>query len=139
MTNESKAIANTATVQAIYSAFARGDVAAIQECVTESTHWSFNGASEHVSWHQEVNGRAEVPRFFAAIGANADFAAFDPRVFVSEGSHVVVRLHLDYTVRSTGKRVDEEQVHWWTFDATGKVESMMHFEDTAQVIAANRS
>lgn len=51
---------------------------------------------------------------------------------------MVVLLHLAYTVKKTGKKVDEEQVQWWTFNKEGKEQSLRHFEDTARVIAANQ-
>jgi hypothetical protein len=45
-------------------------------------------------------------------------------------------VRIAYGVKKTGKKVDEEQIHWWTLDDGGKVSRMPHYEDTAQVLAA---
>ena len=45
---------------------------------------------------------------------------------------------MQYVVKHTKKRVDQEQLHWWTV-RDGKIDRLRHFEDTAQVIAAWKS
>lgn len=47
-----------------------------------------------------------------------------------------VPLRIAYSVKDTGKQVDEEQLQWWTCDDSGKVVGLQHYEDTAQVLAA---
>jgi ketosteroid isomerase-like protein len=63
--------------------------------------------------------------------------AFEPHGFIASGADVVAHLRLAYTVKKTGRRVDEEQLQWWSL-ADGRVTRLRHFEDTAQVIAAWR-
>jgi ketosteroid isomerase-like protein len=46
---------------------------------------------------------------------------------------VVVKLRIAYTVKRSGRRVDEEQVQWWTFDDAGRVSGLRHYEDTAAI------
>ena len=53
------------------------------------------------------------------------------------GDDVVAHIRFAFTVKRTGKRVDQEQLHWWTVQ-DGKVARLRHFEDTAQVIDAWR-
>ena len=68
--------------------------------------------------------------------SNADIKAFEPKAFMDSGDSVIVHLHLEYTVKKTGKSVKEDQLQWWTLDRQGKINGLMHFEDTAQVVKA---
>ena len=129
---------NAATVQQIYAAFGRGDVKTILERVVDDTRWDFNGGSGQVPWHKPVTGKASLPDFFGAFGGNVTLATFEPTTFATVGPHVAVRVRIAYTVKRTGKQVEQEQVHWWTFNDAGRVVALRHFEDTAAVIAANR-
>jgi uncharacterized protein len=125
------------TIQAIYEAFGRGDVATILARVRPDTHWDFAGGSPEVAWHLPVNGATELPGFFKALSDNVAIERFEPREFVHCGPHVMVDVHIAYVVRKTGVRVEMDQIHWWTLD-DGKILRLRHYEDTAQVVAANR-
>jgi ketosteroid isomerase-like protein len=83
-----------------------------------------------------VTGRNEVPRFLAAFSENVQLAAFEPKLFVHSGDHVIAHIHIAYTVRRTGKAVDMDQLHWWAL-RDGKVTRLRHFDDTAAVLAAH--
>lgn len=126
---------NVKTVQAIYQAFGKGDITAILSSVTDDTKWGFNGARQEIPWHKQVHNKTELPEFFQAFGRNVEIHVFEPRKFVAQGDDVVAEIALEYTVKKTGKRVREEQLHWWTL-RDGKVARLQHFEDTAQVAAA---
>jgi ketosteroid isomerase-like protein len=126
---------NVQTIQALYAAFGKGDVPSILTLITEDGEFSFAGASPAVPWHGPWRGSAGISRFFTAIAEGVEFRAFEPLAFTSGGDSVAVRLRLAYRVRGSGRLVDEHQVHWWTL-RDGKVCSLVHFEDTAQVIAA---
>jgi ketosteroid isomerase-like protein len=130
MTNE-----NTKLIQSIYEAFGRGDVPFIAARVRPDARWDFNVTNSDVPWHVPVTGPAEVPKFLAAFVENVTLEAFEPRQLIASGDEVIAHIRLAYTVRRTGKRVDEEQLHWWTL-RDGKVARLRHFEDTAQVIRA---
>lgn len=58
-----------------------------------------------------------LPRFFGAMAANLTFEAFEPTTLVPSGNHVVVQMQLAFTVHWTGRKIDEEQLDWWTPDA----------------------
>lgn len=128
--------ANRKTIEAVYAAFGRGDVPFILERVTDATHWDFSVATSDVPWHAPVASKRELPGFFQAMGEHLSFEAFEPRAFVTDARCVVVRLRVAYQVKRTGKRVDEEQVQWWTFDEAGRITGLRHYEDTAAVRAA---
>lgn len=127
---------NVKTIQAIFAAFGRGDVATVLANVTDDTAWGFNGGRREVAWHGPWRGKNELPGFFQAMGEHMGIIAFEPRAFHAAGDHVFVPLRIAYTVKRTGKKVDEEQLQWWTCDAAGKVVRLQHYEDTAQVLAA---
>jgi ketosteroid isomerase-like protein len=128
--------ANVKTIQTIYGAFGRGDIPTILASVTDDTEWTFNGAQpKTVPWHEPYRGKGALPKFFAAMSENLAIEAFEPRAFIGSGDQVVVHVRIAYTVRKTNRRVDEEQLHWWTL-AGGKVRRLIHFEDTRQVTEA---
>jgi len=56
--------ANQKTVEAVYSAFGRGDVPFILERVTEGTRWDFSVGTSDVPWHGPFTSRADLSRFF---------------------------------------------------------------------------
>lgn len=125
--------ANKQTIQAVYGAFGRGDVDFIVQRVSEGTHWDFSVAASDVPWHAPVKGKAALPKFFQSMGENLEFEAFEPRAFLTDGRDVVVKLRIAYKVKKTGRRVDEEQVQWWSFDDAGRIAGLRHYEDTAMV------
>ena len=131
--------ANQQTIEAVYAAFGRGDVPFILQRVNERTRWDFSIAASDVPWHVPVGSKEELPRFFQAMGEHVTFEAFEPRAFLTAGRDVVVKLRVAYTVKRTGKRVDEEQVQWWSFDDAGRIASLRHYEDTAMVRDAWRA
>jgi len=120
----------------MYEAFGRGDIPGVLEHVAENIAWDFNGGRSEVPWHAPAAGRPELLRFFEAFGSSVEVTAFVPREFMPSGPHVLVDIHIEYTVRKTGKRVVQDQIHWWTFNEQHQVTRMRHFEDTAQVLAA---
>ncbi len=128
---------NTQLIQAIYEAFGRGDVSFIASKVKPDARWDFNVTKSDVPWHVPVTGPSEVPKFLGAFVENVALEAFEPRKFMATDEEVVVHVRIAYTVKRTGQRVDQDQLHWWTV-RDGKIARLRHFEDTAQVIAAFR-
>ncbi len=125
-------MSHTETVQAIYQAFGRGDVAAILEHLAEDVEWEYGVNSTDVPWLQPRRGRAGVVGFFEALGA-LDFQRFQPTALLEQGNVVVALLDLEATVRGTGRRVlEEDEVHIWRFDRAGKVRRFRHRADTHQ-------
>src|SRR5690242_1066754 len=108
--------ANQRTIESVYQAFGRGDIPFILDRVSEGTQWDFSVAGDDVPWHRPTRSRAELPRFFEALAEHVAFETFEPRSFVTDGRDVVVKLRLAYTVKRSGRKVDEEQVQWWSFD-----------------------
>ena len=128
-------IPNTALIQEIYAAFGRGDAPFIAANVRPEAVWDFNVSKSAVPWHAPALGPTGVPKFLAAFVENVQLEAFEPRRFIAVGDEVIAHIRIAYLVKRTGRRVDQEQLHWWTV-RDGKIVRLRHFEDTAQVIAA---
>jgi ketosteroid isomerase-like protein len=45
---------------------------------------------------------------------------------------VAVVIGVTLTLKSTGKRVEDTEIHLWTFGPDGKVVALRHFLDTLQ-------
>jgi ketosteroid isomerase-like protein len=129
--------ANIQTIQAIYGAFGRGDVPAILERLADNAVFSFNSASPVLPWHQTFEGKRAIPGFFTALAENTTVRSFEPRAFAAGDRHVAVAVHFEHVLKN-GRAVVEDQVHWWTFDAHGKIARLVHFTDTAALAAAAR-
>jgi hypothetical protein len=88
--------------------------------VRPEARWDFNVTRSDVPWHIPVMGPTEIPTFLAALGENVAMEAFEPKQFIVMGDDVVAHIRFAFTVKRTGKRVDQEQLHWWTVQG-GKV------------------
>jgi uncharacterized protein len=125
-------VAYVQTVQRIYQAFGQGDVTAVLEQLAEDVEWEYGVNSTDVPWLQPRRGRADVAHFFEALKA-LDLHNFQPTAFLEDGNVVVTLVDLEATVRSTGRRVlEEDEVHIWRFDQAGKVSRFRHRVDTHQ-------
>ena len=122
------------TIQSIYAAFGRGDVAAILSQAADDVQWRVIGSSAY-PLHKPFHGKAGGVEFFTTIAANEDFSEFAPISFHDAGDHVFVLGRAVYKMKNTGKGVATDFIHIWTLK-DGKVASFREFSDTAQVVAA---
>lgn len=132
-------MSHTETVKQIYDAFLRGDVPAILERVADDVVWDHSQvASAPCPWNGNFSGKANLPRFFAAVGENLDFetGVFDPHTFIESGNRLAVLLRLESTVRRNGRKLASDSVHVWTFGDDRLVRRYQHFNDTAAELAA---
>ena len=127
---------NIKTIQAIYGAFGRGDVPAILEALADDVKWgihSRSSASKSVPWHEYLVGKRNVPRFFAALAANADFTRFDPQMFVADDEHLYCSIVWEATLKKNGKKLAMTGVHRFTFK-NGRITEWFGTEDTALAV-----
>ena len=83
-------------------------------------------------------GRAGAAEFLASLSV-LDIHKFLPKTFLEGPGLVVVLLELEASVKSTGKRiVEEDEVHIWYFDDKNRVTRFRHRVDTQQHLAAYR-
>jgi ketosteroid isomerase-like protein len=129
---------NIATVQRIYEAFGRGDIAAILAELADDVAWEDWPSSAQeagVPWLARRDGREAVAGFFAALGA-VDMHRLDALNFLAGGNQVAVVFAIELTARESGVRVHDEEIHLWTFGPDGRVTRFRHVVDTAKHIAA---
>jgi uncharacterized protein len=125
-----------ATVQAIYEDFGRGDVESILARLADDVEWDRwphgNSAQQRgVPYLVERSDRAGVGEFFEAA-AGLEFHRFEPRALIEDGDHVVALIDIDVTVRATGRRFQDDEIHLWTFGPDGHVTGLRHYIDTAK-------
>jgi ketosteroid isomerase-like protein len=63
--------------------------------------------------------------------------SFDVQSLLEGDGRVAVLLGYKLTVRATGKRVRDEEIHRYEFGLDGRVSAFRHFLDTAKAIEAH--
>jgi ketosteroid isomerase-like protein len=120
------------TVQGMYAAFQRGDLAAIFGCLAEDVVWEYGIETPGVPWLAHRRGRHEVPGFFASM-AHFELIRFEPKALLAHDDVVVALIDVEITVKATGHRlVEADEVHIWRFNSEGRVASFAHKVDTYQ-------
>lgn len=130
---------NLEIVQSMYAAFGRGDADTFMSHLHDDVRWEQWDSNEAqraaVPYLLPRNGKASVPGFLAAAGG---LEMHDLRVlsFLANENQVAVEVEIEFTVKATGKRLRDQELHLWTL-AGGKVTRLRHYIDTAKHIAAN--
>lgn len=129
------------TVQFIYQSFGSGNVPAILGCLSPTVAWESwpNPTSVQSARHpvfQERHGAAEVGGFFQAVAENLDISDFQVRDLLGNERMVVALIGEEYTHKRTGRKMRDESIHLWTFDAEGQVAAFRHYIDTGKHLAA---
>jgi ketosteroid isomerase-like protein len=132
-------VSNVERLQSLYESFGRGDIAAILEMVSEDVaweQWNDNTAQRAgVPWFEPREGRKGAAAFFDSLGV-MEIHDFQVINLMEGGNQIAATVRMDFTVKDTGERVRDEEIHLWTFDQDGKVSRMRHYTDTAKHIKA---
>ncbi len=106
--------------------------------MADSVEWEYGAGTTEIPWLIKRHGRAGAAEFFASL-STLDIHTFVPKTFLEGPDLVVVLLELEASVKSTGKRiVEEDEVHIWYFDDENRVTRFRHRVDTQQHLAAYR-
>jgi ketosteroid isomerase-like protein len=124
---------NVKTIQAIYEAFGRGDVATILDALTDDVDWASESASTEVAWWGVRTGKDATAEFFAQLAANEEVLEFTPLAMVGEGDDVLTVVRYRAKATKTGKTVDMEIHHHFHFTG-GKISRYRGSEDTLQTL-----
>lgn len=130
---------NLTTVNSIYQAFAKGNIAGIIEHLSDEVQWeqwADNSAQKAgVPWMKARQGKEGALEFFKVVG---EMVIKDFRVLSIMGNEtqVAAEFVIEAEAPATGGWYRDEEMHLWTFDATGKVTRLRHYTDTAKHIAA---
>jgi ketosteroid isomerase-like protein len=123
---------NLAFVQAMYAAFARGDIAYVLARVPEdcAEFGVIAAAKSAVPWHIDSRGKTGAAKFFEALGGAVEYQAFEPRDYAAVGDHVYVTIHHRMKVRATGESMElKETIHHIQFKE-GNLARWVCSEDT---------
>lgn len=136
-------MSNLVTVQTIYEAFGKADLATILGHMAEEVQWEA-WADNHaqkagVPWLAAKHGKQGVLEFFQTLGALTVLKDFRVLSLMEGPSQVAAEFVIEYEVPSTGGHVRDEEIHLWTFDASGKVTRLRHYTDTAKHITAAKA
>lgn len=129
---------NIKTIEGVYDAFARGDVAAIQEVVTDDVDWATETASSAAPWYGVKRGKAGVGEFFSAFGSTMEVEEFTPISFAANDNEVLTVVRFRVKARATGKTAAMDLHHYFVF-RDGKITYYRGTEDTAQTEATLQS
>ena len=132
-------MSNIDTLRSAYAAFGSGDIPAILDLVSDEIaweEWSDNSAQKAgVPWFEARSGRDGAAAFFESLSA-MEINDFQVLNLMEGGSQIAATIKMDFTVKETGERVSDEEIHLWTFDDAGKISGMRHYADTAKHIKA---
>jgi ketosteroid isomerase-like protein len=126
---------NIKTIQLIYEAFGRGDVAAIQADVADDVDWGAEAAGDGAPWYGARRGADGVAAFFTDFGATMEVEDFTPICFAGTDTEVLTVVRFAAKVRATDRRVAMHLHHYFRF-RDGKIAYYRGTEDTAQTVAA---
>jgi ketosteroid isomerase-like protein len=128
---------NVALARSLYGAFGKGDIPTIIAALTPDVEWEAVGRTSDFPTFGPRKGPAAVQEFFSQVGAHLAFSDFSPKEFYPIGDKVFVLGSYAMTVKKTGKKMDSDWVHIFTF-AGGKVKAFREFLDTAKAAEAYR-
>jgi ketosteroid isomerase-like protein len=124
----------TETVQAMYAAFGRGDIATLLEHVTDDVVWTHRG-SIGLPYMGTFHGKQALLQWFGDVAEYDGIQAFEPREFLAGPDHVTV-LGWERTQALPGGGVFEtDWVHVMNLRG-GKVCRFIAAYDTAAVLKA---
>lgn len=125
---------NIKTIQSIYEAFGRGDIAFILAGVTDDVDWATDAEGRFAPWYGPHKGVAGVTEFFEAFGSTMEVEDFAPLTFAGTGDEVLTVVRFNAKNRQTGKKASMHLHHHFKL-RDGKIAYYRGSEDTAAVAA----
>jgi ketosteroid isomerase-like protein len=126
---------NTKTVDLLYDAFTRGDIAAILDRVADDVDWATETTSTTAPWWGVRRGRDAVAAFFTDLAGAVEVLEFTPLVQAATDDEVLTVVRFRARMTATGRDVDMDLHHRWTF-RDGQVVRYRGTEDLLQTVAA---
>jgi uncharacterized protein len=128
-------MSNADTVRAIYESFGRGDVQGILDCMhpdVEWERWEEGNSLQDAGYPpmQQRAGHDGVLAFLGAVHETIELPVFEVRQVFEDGDTVASRVRVRVRFRESGREVDDDEWHIWTFDSEGRVLTLRHLLDT---------
>jgi len=120
---------NIQTVQKVYAAFERGDIASLLDAFSDEIQWLTPGNNDLAG---ERQGKEEVEAFFRRLGELWEFLAFEPGDYVGSGERVVALGRYEVRSRQTGRTAASHWAMVWTF-RDGKAIRFQEYTDTSSL------
>jgi ketosteroid isomerase-like protein len=126
---------NVRTVREAYSSFQNGDIDGVLRVLADDVEWITPGPPELMPVAGKRRGRQEVAEFFSTLNEQEDVESFEIQEYIAQGDKVVALIKYRGRVKATGRTVEADLVHVFTFDR-GKVKRFREYFDTAAVLDA---
>jgi ketosteroid isomerase-like protein len=126
---------NLATVQAIYDAFAVGDVPKVLSRFSPNIVWNEAENFPYADRNPYVGPDAVVSGLFARLGSEWDGWSLALEALHDAGDTIIARGRYNGANKATGKRISAQFVHVWGI-VEGKAVSFQQYADTLQVTRA---
>ena len=133
---------NAKVIGDLYAAFGRGDLPAILDKLHDDVSWDADWADNYaqrgdgLDFFRPRRGPAGAAEFFAVLSTYT-FNDFQMKTIIAGDHYVVAVVTIDVST-PIGGRVQDEELHLWTFDTAGKIVAFRHYLDTAKHLAAGR-
>jgi uncharacterized protein len=136
-------MSNINTIKTLIGALEAGNADAFRALLADDVRWEYhptgNTAQDNDVPYMRLREGAQsaATGFLSDIAEDFDLNDLYVKAFMEGDGHVAVLLGYELTVTATGKRVRDEEIHLYEFDADGKVTAFRHFLDTAKAIEAH--
>jgi len=124
---------NVETLKGGYEAFGRGDVPSVLAVFDPGIEWREAESNPYKpdggAW---IGGDAVVQNLFMRLGTEWDGFTVTPQKFHDAGDVVVAECRYTGVSRATGKSINAQACHVWTFN-DGKATHFQQYVDTAQM------
>lgn len=124
------------TVEEAYAAFARNDIPALLDTLSEGVDWLMPGPPNILPYAGPRRGRQQVAAFFVALSEIEQIDLFKAKDFIEAEDKVIVLGAYRARVKSTGQFISLQWVHVLTL-SNGKIDRLCGFFDTAAAVAAH--
>jgi len=130
---------NIQVIDALYNAFATGDIPAVLELMHPKIEWNEAESNSLADGNPYTGPDAILEGVFARLGANHEyFALQDVKVYGMSGNMVLATLRYDGKVKATGKTYNAQAAHLWTLNDEGKIIAFQQYVDTKKLADAEK-
>jgi len=126
---------NVRILASAYASFKKGNIENVLKILTDDVEWITPGPPELMPVAGKRRGRKEVTEFFSTLKQQEDVELFEPQEYIAQRDKVIALIKYRGKVKATGKTVEADLVHVFTF-VNGKVKSFREHYDTAATVDA---
>jgi sugar lactone lactonase YvrE/ketosteroid isomerase-like protein len=122
-----------ATVEAVYTAFARGDMDGFAGLMAPNIVWNEAEGNPYADLNPYIGPDAVMSGLMTRLLSEWDDVSVTPQEFVVDGDRVVVFGRYTETWKASGRRIDIPFVHSWTV-RDGTLAAFQQYTDTAALV-----